>query len=1187
MILTKPQRWVSTTKIERSYARNAGFIRQSVLPRAVLPDKSGVPVTRLFAATLMGALSVLSVRAVDVTQTVSQSGAVAAGWSAAIWGTPAAPPLATTNYITPTAFFVRTPNNTTPGAFAGNSLRIDPGGTFWLKHSGNNAATVNLIMNGGVMQFHGGPVNNTNSTLAGTIQSAANWSISSDQAAATACHIWLQSAISGSGNITVNMTPAGYGLLLSGSNSAYAGNWTNSGGFILVVSGSTNALGSGVVTLLNATNYLQFNSTNNQTVNNLITGLGSVVKGNTNTVTLGGDNSFAGTTVVSNGVLKLAFATAISNSATISLAGGTVDASLIGGLVLNTVNSQNLNCRGSVVGSLTASTGNTLNFNLTPTTNDILNVSGSLTLNGNPTLNLTLAGYKPGGTYRLINYSGTIQGGGSFNLVLPVGSSESFAIDTSVAGQVNLIVTGVAQDLTWAGGSGVWDTTSANWIGTTTIYSSGDNVTFNDVGPSPVDVSVPVSPSLMTVSNNAVNYQFFDLGISTASTLTKAGTGTLEFTSPNNNFTGPIDIRAGVLSIGAGGSFGSLGTPTAITNNGVFRLNVSSGGAAINAPISGSGAVEVTGGGGILVLGGTNTYTGITTIGDQCQLNYSTSSALGDTAAGTVILANGRLGVASFVGSMTNAEPITVNGTGVTAAPGALYVNTPNNNVTYSGPITIASDARFRAVNANARMNFANTVLGNNVALWCTAGNAAGDTATTISFLNTFSLGTGTLTTDGQGIVAFQSANNTCGSVIINGGTVEANGVLNGGPVTVNAGGALGGVGTNVGAVSVLAGGSIAPGRSGIGTLSLSGTLSLDSAASIVMEINRTNAQNADLLVAATIPANGALTVVSIGPALQVGDTFNLFDAALSGAFSATNLPALSQPNYTWDTSLLQSQGIIKVTTNSLPLLPLRITDFAVNSTNLVLTWNSYPGQLYTVQYSSDLVNWSVAESGIAAAAGTNSTQHAVSTVRPAVGNNVTLVQYQMGSVNAQVQDAANLMAADSLTQGPGLATWIPSATTLGYSSGPVLQVSSASVDFATAAANQAWFTFALTVGTDLTDLDLTGLSFNGARGGGSTPRGYGVLVTTPTTTDELVQGGTDFATVRPFWTAQNISLTGITSLQNLTAGQVITFKIAVYTPATASSVEFDDLTVTGNISPGPLPPYAGADKLFLRIKQQ
>ena len=205
---------------------------------------------RLFGATFLGALllSGASTRAADITQTVSQSGAAATGWSAAIWGTPAAAPTAGNNYITPSTFFVRTPNNTTPGSFAGDSLRIDSGGTLWLKHSGLNAATVNLILNGGNIQFHGGTVNNTNSALAGTIQVLGDCVISSDQGAANACHIWLRSSMTGSSNFAVNMSPAGYGLFLSGSNSAFTGNWTNSGGFIQVLSGTTNALGSQTTT---------------------------------------------------------------------------------------------------------------------------------------------------------------------------------------------------------------------------------------------------------------------------------------------------------------------------------------------------------------------------------------------------------------------------------------------------------------------------------------------------------------------------------------------------------------------------------------------------------------------------------------------------------------------------------------------------------------------------------------------------------------------------------------------------------------------------------------------------------------------------------------------------------------------------------------------------------------------------
>lgn len=1144
------------------------------------------------SATILGGVlcAALTVSAADITQTASQT--AGQNWTiTASWG--GALPVGGNNYITPSPMDVRTPDSQVASTFAGDQLQINAGARMILKNGGANAgtATVKLVLNGGSITFNTANLN-TISAVGGTLQVAANSTINSVAGAATR-NIWLRSTLSGSANLTVGMVNSTNFLVLFGTNTAYSGNWTVNTGGIEASTNSLDALGSGSVNLTTTTTSLVFNNTNNVTFNNVISGPGTLVKANTNMVTLGGDNSsFNGTVLVNNGVLRVQSAPVISTASFITLAGGTLDASPMGGLALNAAVPQTMNCRGSVIGGLTADSGNVLNFSLTPTTNDILNVTGSLTLNGNPTLNLALAGFKPAGTYRLINYTGTIQGGGSFALVPPVGSSQIFSLDTSVAGQVNLVISGVAQNLTWVGDGSAnsWDTTTLDWNGPTN-FAIGDNVTFNDSGSAVPDIFVPaaVSPNNMTVSNTLQPYLFYGEGISTFGTLTKLGTNNLAFTSPGNNFLGPIDIQAGVLSVGAGGGFGVLGNPTAITNNGLLRVNLASGGIAINAPISGSGSIEVTGGGASLTINSTNTYTGLTTIDNECQLNISTSNALGTIDAGTLVLANGRLGVASFVGNMTVAEPITVNGVGITAAPGALYVNTANNNVTYSGPVTIASDARFRVVNVNTRMNFSNAVLGNNVALWCTAGNAGVDTATAIVFQNTFSIGTGTLTKDGQGIVAFNSANNTAGGVIINGGTVQANGLLNGGPVTVNATGALGGTGINAGPVSVAAAGSIAPGNSGIGTLTLNSTLSLDAAAVTTMEINRTNAQTSDVLVAATIPLNGTLTVVNLGPALQLGDTFDLFTGALSGSFTAYNLPAFAQPNYIWDTSLLASQGIISVALNPLPLLPLVITDIDFTSTNIALTWNSYPGQLYTAEYSLNLSNWSVAEANIPANGVTNSTVHALSTIQPAVGNNIALAQYQMGGADAQVQDAAGLMAAGSLTQGPGLigATWIPNAGALGYSSGPVLQVSSASVDFATATANQAWFTFTLTVGTNLTDLDLSSLTFNGARGGGSTPRGYGIYVTTPTTTDELVSGPTDFTTVRPTWSPQNVNLTGLASLQNLIAGQEVTFKIAVYTPATGSSVEFDDITVRGNISPGPLPAYAGGDKLFLRIKQQ
>ena len=342
---------------------------------------------------------------------------------------------------------------------------------------------------------------------------------------------------------------------------------------------------------------------------------------------------------------------------------------------------------------------------------------------------------------------------------------------------------------------------------------------FNDSGSAVPDiyVAVAVSPNSMTVSNTVNQYVFDFSGISTLGSLIKQGTNELDFTSPANNFNGPVTIQSGILSIGVGGSFGSLGNPSVITNNGVLRVNLSSGGLTLNGPISGSGSVEVMGGGATIQLGGTNSYTGPTTINDGCQLNISKSSGLGTTDAGTTVLANGRLGVNSFVGSMTVPEPVVVSGQGIAAAPGALYVNTANNNVTWAGPITIAGDARFRAVNANVRMNFSNTVLGTNVALLCTVGGAAADTNSVMAFMNTFSLGGGALTKDGQGIVAFASNTNVCSSTTINGGALLANGLFDGGAVMVNASGTVGGSGTILGPVSVLDGGSLAPGNSGIG----------------------------------------------------------------------------------------------------------------------------------------------------------------------------------------------------------------------------------------------------------------------------------------------------------------------------------------------------------------------------------
>jgi fibronectin-binding autotransporter adhesin len=927
----------------------------------------------LMGASVLGMILFVGATApaANILQTVTEGSGT--DWTAASWGSPAAVANSANTYETPSSSFTaRTPNKNLTGLyttnFAGSSLQIDTGGILYLKHGGNaaDAAGVNLVLNGGAMTFHGAFAP-TPAPVAGTLQVIANSTINTDQTGANSADIWLLSSVSGSSNLTLNMNTTTNGLVLFGNNSAYTGNWTNAGSssFIEILSGTTNALGSGSVTMANANDSLIINSTNNMVIANQIIGPGSLVKLNTNLVNLSGNNTFTGPVQINAGVLQLGTSGAITNASLISLAGATLDASLIGGLTLNPAG-QSMNCNGTVIGNLTVGTTNTNNFTLTATTNNILNVTGSLTLNGNPTLNVLLSGYKPSGVYRLINYSGTIQGGGSFNLVPPAGSTETFQLDTSTPGEVNLIVTGVVVNLTWVGDGAAndWDTTSPNWAGVTNVYAAvGDNVTFNDSGSSVPDINVvaAVTPNSMTVSNTIEQYVFDGSAITTAGSLTKMGTNELDFTSSGNNFSGPIAIQAGIVSIGVGGSSGNLGTGP-ITNNGVLQVNKSSGGAAFNAPISGTGSLNITGGGASVTIGATNSYSGGTTIGNGCQLAISTSSALGSGSA--TVLNGGRLGVTSLVGTMAVTNPVSVSGAYVSPG-GALYVNTSGNNVTWSGPIAIGTGNdgilnQLRVVNVNARMNFSSPVLGTNEALECTSGNTAGDNTSVMTFDNTLSLGSGgSLLVDGLAVVVLAGGTNAWGggtTVGYNGtspyvtsstATLLVNGTLHGGALEVENLATLGGSGIILDPVTV--DGSVAPGNSGIGSLTVNNAVVFESDGAAVMEINRTNSPNASLLSATSVTYGGTLTVENIGTTnLEAGDTFELFNGAISGTFAVTNLPALPSEDLYWDTSLLNS-GTIRVASSSSPAPA--ITSPSVSGTNFSLqVASSQIGFNYVVQ---------------------------------------------------------------------------------------------------------------------------------------------------------------------------------------------------------------------------------------------
>ncbi len=120
--------------------------------------------------------------------------------------------------------------------------------------------------------------------------------------------------------------------------------------------------------------------------------------------------------------------------------------------------------------------------------------TASLTTSGTTVTVTPQAGVFTVGTYRLLDYTGTIGGNGFGGFTLaPVGSYPHItaALDNTTPGQVNLVVS-AADSLIWAGQtSGVWDVnTTSNFAlasspTTGSTFYQGDAILFGDTADVP------------------------------------------------------------------------------------------------------------------------------------------------------------------------------------------------------------------------------------------------------------------------------------------------------------------------------------------------------------------------------------------------------------------------------------------------------------------------------------------------------------------------------------------------------------------------------------------------------------------------------------------------------------------------------------------------------------------------------
>ena len=466
-------------------------------------------------------------------------------------------------------------------------------------------------------------------------------------------------------------------LTLTGSNT-YSGATSVNGGTLLV----NNTTGSGT-------------GTSNVTVNS-----GG---------TLGGSGTILGDVIVnSNGTSSVSGviqgAVTVNSGATLSGTG------VIQGAVSVAAGATIQPGGSAAVGTMTLTNSLTLNgsaltFDLPSSgANDLISLGGVLTLNGASTLALNLLnGTLPAGTYTLMTYAAT-NGLGSLsfdrvyrNAALNVGATS-----------VTLTVTGigVGPSLTWVGGTGnPWDiNTSSFWTNgaTVDVFYNLDNVTFNDSGSaSPaINLTTNVQPNSIIVTNALKAYTFSGAGsIAGTGTLAKQGTNTLTL-SLANTFSGLTTVSGGKLAYGANDAIGSgavtvsgagavlaigtytdtvgtvtldnggqiTGTSGTLSTTATFELKNGT----VSAILAGSGALNVTTP-ATVTLAGSNTYSGVTTVGvngvSNSILSVNNNLALGSTAAGTLV--NG--GTALVENRVVLANGITVTDETITLDSGASY----------------------------------------------------------------------------------------------------------------------------------------------------------------------------------------------------------------------------------------------------------------------------------------------------------------------------------------------------------------------------------------------------------------------------------------------------------------------------------------------------------------------------------
>ncbi|NYT39696.1 autotransporter-associated beta strand repeat-containing protein [Sphingomonas sp. R-74633] len=403
---------------------------------------------------------------------------------------------------------------------------------------------------------------------------------------------------------------------------------------------------------------LTFDVSAPQTLDNVISGAGSIAKAGTGTLILTGASSYSGSTTLDGGTLQIDDPASIGSGA-ITLNTGGLRTTFDGALA------NNLFWENGATGALAAATGTTLTLSGT------LNVYGENTvvqfgtaIDAGTIIGAFFTGSSDGSALqRLIIGGGTFRAGTGL-MSLSMGNFEAVQIDSGATLDIN----------------GVQPTTTLNDL-------EGGGTLLNDG-----------ATTIITSGNFAGT-------ITGTQALEKTSTGRLILTGDSDHSGGTL-VAGGTLQIGAGGSGATSGTLTGniSVSTGASLVFARSDAYTVAGQIDGDGSVGQAGL-GVLTLTGANSYTGGTVI-TAGLINFSDPGNLGlggitldggglQWDAGNTADISARLGVIGAGGGVfdTNGNDVTLatslSGGGLTKIGGGILTLSGNNS--FNGLVTIGN----------------------------------------------------------------------------------------------------------------------------------------------------------------------------------------------------------------------------------------------------------------------------------------------------------------------------------------------------------------------------------------------------------------------------------------------------------------------------------------------------------------